>query len=102
MGLDTSKKINRVTVNGTEMSVVGVPSLQDKLITENGVYTYDEPYDGLRQVEVDVPSEPNPLIATTDDEMNNLLAGTNTGKVVKFTGTSETYETDTYYVIAEV
>ena len=46
--------------------------------------------------------EPNPLTATTDDEMDNLLVEANTGKVVKFTGTSETYETDTYYVISEV
>ena len=47
-------------------------------------------------------TEPNPLIATSDAEMENLLVASNLGKVVKFTGVSETYETDTYYVIAEV
>lgn len=45
---------------------------------------------------------PNQLTATTDAEMENLLIASNLGKVVKFTGTSETYETDTYYVISEV
>lgn len=43
----------------------------------------------------------NPILATTDAEMAALLTSSNDGKVVKFTGTSETYETDTYYVIEE-
>ena len=54
MGLDTSKKINRVTVNGIDMRVAGVPDLQDKLITENGTYKHDTGYEGLGTIEVDV------------------------------------------------
>jgi hypothetical protein len=44
----------------------------------------------------------NPLVATTDEEMTNLLVESNTGKVVKFTGTAGTYETDTLYLIEGV
>lgn len=71
MGLDTSKKINRVTVNGIDMTVVGVPSLQDKTITENGSYTYDEPFDGLKTVEVDVQPD---LITKTITENGTYKA----------------------------
>ena len=52
---------------------------------------------------VDIPLSPqNPIIATTDEEMTNLLVESNTGKVVKFTGTAGTYETDTLYLIEGV
>ena len=51
-------------------------------------------------ITVNIPSD-NPLIATTDVEMTALLISANNGKVVKFTGTSSTYETDAYYIIEE-
>lgn len=41
----------------------------------------------------------NPLIATTDDEMLALDIVANNGKIVKFTGTSNNYETNGYYLI---
>lgn len=58
-------------------------------------------YDVTPNTKVNV-NVPNQLTAATDAEMENLLVASNLGKVVKFTGTSETYETDTYYVISEV
>lgn len=43
-----------------------------------------------------------PIEATTDQEMTNALTEDNLGKVYKFTGTSETYETDAIYIVSEV
>lgn len=101
MGLDLTKKINRIVVDGEEAIVVGVPNLQEKTTRENGEIVADTGYDGLSKVIVEVPSD-NPLIATTDEEMTILLVENNSGKVVKFTGETGTYETDTYYLIEGV
>lgn len=43
----------------------------------------------------------NPLIATTDSEMTGYLTVDNNGKVVKFTGTSSTYDTNALYLIEQ-
>lgn len=43
-----------------------------------------------------------PIEATTDQEMTNALTQDNLGKVYKFTGTSDTYETDAIYIVSEV
>lgn len=48
-GIEVGKKIGGESV---------APNLQDKLITENGTYTPDDGYDGIRQVEVNVVTEP--------------------------------------------
>ena len=55
-----------------------------------------------------VGSKPVPVVAglpievTTDTDMTNALTEDNLGKVYKFTGTSETYETDAIYIVSEV
>ena len=55
-----------------------------------------------------VGSSPAPVVAglpievTTDTDMTNALTEDNLGKVYKFTGTSETYETDAIYIVSEV
>ena len=116
----------------TPTTPVEPPVLTIKNITENGTYyASDDDADGYSSVVVSVEGEedlsaelneqeeaiseletianslsdietPNPIIATTDEEMSALLVEDNTGKVVKFTGTAGTYETDTYYLIEGV
>lgn len=55
-----------------------------------------------------VGSKPVPVIAglpievTTDQEMTTALTQDNLGKVYKFTGTSDAYETDAIYIVSEV
>lgn len=50
----------------------------------------------------DIPIAGLPIEATTDQEMTNALVEDNLGKVYKFTGTSDTYETDAIYIVSEV
>ena len=50
---------------------------------------------------VEIPIYNAILIATTDAEMETLLVQDNIGKIVQFTGTSSTYETNAYYLIGE-
>lgn len=50
----------------------------------------------------DIPIAGLPIEATTDQEMTNALTQDNLGKVYKFTGTSDTYETDAIYIVSEV
>lgn len=78
--------------------------LEDKEVTENGTITADMfNYDGLGKVTVAVASEKGQVIElSTDEEMTNALTADNLGKVYKFIGTSEIYETGTMYVIGEV
>lgn len=55
-----------------------------------------------------VGSSPAPVVAglpievTTDTDMTNALIEDNLGQVYKFTGTSDTYETDAIYIVSEV
>lgn len=85
------------TADGTRTT--GTATLGTKNITESGTYSASsDNLSGYSSVSVNIP---NPILATTDAEMAELLISSNDGKVVKFTGTSETYETDTYYVIEE-
>ena len=60
-GIEVGKKIGSESV---------APNLQDKYITENGTYTADEGFDGIRQVEVNVVTEPilQEKIATENGE----------------------------------
>ena len=62
MSLDNTKKINRVTVNGEDLQVVGIANLQDKTIaptTTAQKVTADSGFDGLGEVNVEavVPSD---------------------------------------------
>ena len=50
---------------------------------------------------VEIPIYNAILIATIDAEMETLLVQDNKGKIVQFTGTSSTYETNAYYLIGE-
>lgn len=50
----------------------------------------------------DIPVPGKPIKLSTDTEMTNALVEDNLGKVYKFTGTSETYETDAIYIVSEV
>lgn len=50
----------------------------------------------------DIPKAGDPIEASTDQEMTNALVEDNLGKVYKFTGTSDTYETDGIYIVSEV
>jgi hypothetical protein len=78
------------------------PTLITKEITENGTYkASDYGADGYSEVVVNV-AQGNPIEATTDTEMTNALVEDNLGKVYKFTGTSDTYETDAIYIVSEV
>lgn len=43
-----------------------------------------------------------PIELSTDTEMTTALTQDNLGKVYKFTGTSDTYETDGIYIVSEV
>ncbi len=43
-----------------------------------------------------------PIDVSSDSDMENALIQDNLGKVYKFTGTSETYETDAVYIVSEV
>lgn len=57
----------------------------------------------VKQSELVVPAVGGlPIDITTDAEMTNALTEANVGKVYKFTGTSDTYETDAIYIISEV
>jgi hypothetical protein len=68
-----------------------------KTITENGSYNVSN----YEWAEVSVP-QGNPIELSTDTEMTNALVEDNLGKVYKFTGTSDTYETDAIYIVSEV
>lgn len=89
-------------------AVVAVPSeepvLIDKTITENGEYSASaDGADGYSNVSVDIPSQAgNPIEVATDTDMTNALTQDNVGKVYKFTGTSDTYETNAIYIIEEI
>lgn len=75
MGLDTSKKINRITVNGVDMRVAGVPDLQDKLIKENGTYKHDTGYEGFGTIDVDV----QPPLLTKEFRENGTFKASDEG-----------------------
>ena len=85
------------------LTKASAPILQDVTVTENSDVKAELGYDGLGVVTVDVPSDKGEVIElSTDEEMTNALTAENVGKVYKFVGTSETYETGTMYVIGEV
>jgi hypothetical protein len=57
----------------------------------------------VKQSELVVPAVGGlPIDITTDADMANALTEANVGKVYKFTGTSDTYETDAIYIVSEV
>jgi hypothetical protein len=84
-------------------------------ITEDGLYYY-----GKTSYVIGVPNENHDkqiydfngtewkpvkgtaIEASTDEEMANALTEANVGRVYKFTGTSDTYETDAIYIVSEV
>lgn len=71
----------------------------DYVVAEDGVKLGDY----VKQSELVVPTEGGlPLEITTDADMANALTEANVGKVYKFTGTSDTYETDAIYIVGEV
>lgn len=76
--------------------VISTPSAI-KTITENGSYDVKD----YAWAEVSVP-QGFPTEISTDAGMTNALIEDNVGKVFKFTGTSETYETDAIYIVSEV
>lgn len=68
-------------------------------IIENGRYDVAD----YAEAVVDVPSQAgNPIEVATDTDMTNALTQDNVGKVYKFTGTSDTYETNAIYIIEEI
>ena len=69
--------------------------------TKSGTVPQNPNLANLTNAILSISGGDNPLIATTDVEMTALLISANNGKVVKFTGTSQTYTTDKYYLIKE-
>jgi hypothetical protein len=72
------------------------------------LYVYDEEADTIVQPDTDEiltrvqETAGLPIELTTDTDMTNALVEDNLGKVYKFTGTSDTYETDAIYIVSEV
>lgn len=97
-----------ITENGThvvteyanvEVNVEGLIPTGTINITENGTIDVTS----YASAEVNVPSlAGNPIEVSSDNDMTNALIQDNVGKVYKFTGTSETYETGTIYIVSEV
>jgi hypothetical protein len=82
---------------------------QTKTVTPTGVSQEIIPDSGYKLGKVivnaipEVPSEKgNAIEIKTDTEMTNALTEDNIGKIYKFTGTSDVYETDAIYIISEV
>lgn len=119
---DTGYELAQVTVNAVTssidaniqagniksgVSILGVTgTLQEGItpsgtldVTDNG--TYDVTNYASATVSVPI-KEGNPIEVATDTDMTNALTQDNVGKVYKFTGTSDTYETDAIYIVSEV
>ena len=86
--------------SGYELSSVTVNPIPSQYIEPTGSLsiTQDGTYDVTNYATVDV-SVPNPLLAATDAEMTALTTEANVGKVVKFTGTTGTYQQQRLYLI---
>jgi hypothetical protein len=89
--------------------IIEMPNMEPQTITF--IFTYNRDADtlvrvgddGLEYVSTRVPVIAGlPIEATTDTDMTNALVEDNLGKVYKFTGTSDTYETDAIYIVSEV
>ena len=85
---------------GYELSSVTVNPIPSQYIEPTGSLsvTQDGTYDVTNYATVDV-TVPNPLLAATDAEMTALTTEANIGKVVKFTGTTGTYQQQRLYLI---
>ena len=76
-------------------AISGSEDLDAELNTQDGLLT------NLETEINNLPLSSTELTASTDEEMEVLLIQENIGKVVKFIGTSDIYETDSYYLIGE-
>lgn len=86
--------------SGYELSEVTVNPIPSQYIIPEGTQTItqDGTYDVTNYTTVEV-NVPNPLLAATDAEMTALTTEANVGKVVKFTGTTGTYQQQRLYLI---
>lgn len=96
-----TKSTQTVTADsGYELSSVTVNPIPSQYIIPEGTQTItqDGTYDVTNYATVEV-NVPNPLLAATDAEMTALTTEANVGKVVKFTGTTGTYQQQRLYLI---
>lgn len=99
--IEYSNEIQRLTTIAANIKDKVKEIAENKNITiENGVDTILTILEKINQ-NVGEPIYVSELTASTDEEMQSYLIEENIGKVVKFIGTSSTYETDTYYLIGE-
>lgn len=115
MSLDTTKKINRITVNGTDVPVVGVPTLQEKTVTPTTTaqkVVADSEYDGLGEVNVNaVTSAVDANIIPTNIRRGTTILGVqgnleadkpDQSKTVTPTTSQQNIVADTGYELAQV
>lgn len=91
----------------TQMEKI-LPS-QTKTVTPTSISQEIVPDSGYKLGKVvvnpipETPSEKGiPIEVQSESEMTNSLVVDNIGKVYKFTGTGDTYETDAIYIVSEV
>lgn len=115
MSLDITKKINRVTVNGVDVPVSGVPTLQKKTITPTTTaqkVVADAEYDGLGEVNVNaVTSAVDANIIPTNIRRGTTILGVqgnleadkpDQSKTVTPTTSQQNIVADTGYELAQV
>lgn len=115
MSLDNTKKINRVVVNGEDMDVVGVPTLQEKSVTpttSSQRVIADTGYDGLSGVNVEaVTSSVDENIIPTNIRRGTTILGVqgnldadkpDQSKTVTPTTSQQNIVADTGYELAQV
>ena len=95
---DFARDIDSIVLGGN------VQASKPTIITSNGDYSVkpDSGYDGVGVVEISVEvPQARPIEISTDEDMEAVLQPYNIGKVYKFVGTSNIYETGDLYVVEE-